>query len=233
MNKGQVLADLDKHASEFNFPVLDNAYVEFAATRLSAFRTKADWLIVFEVLGFSTREVEFVDNVYAYGSCLSREGFVGEEIPFVSSQDAPLFDPETRESVIDWRQWAIEFNGRKRTFAPSCEEYRRAGIKITTEPGPGSLKEIELFRYLVYNLGEELFLSTEGLLKIFPDCGNMPLFLQSAQWQHPNIAREERPSQNVSIRSLVEALSYGDASLFLEGRPNTHWTFWADTIGDD
>ena len=33
MDTNQILEDLDKHASEFNFPVLDNAYVEFAATR--------------------------------------------------------------------------------------------------------------------------------------------------------------------------------------------------------
>jgi hypothetical protein len=228
MNTVQVLADLDKYASEFHFPVLDNAYVEFAATRLSAFRTEADWLIVFEVLGFSTREVEFVDDIYAYGSCLSRGGIIGEEVPFVSSQDARLFDAETRESIIDWRQWVVDMNGRKRTFAPSREEYRQAGINIITEPGPGSLKAIELLRYLVHNLGEELFLSTEGLLKVFPGCGNMPLFLQTTQWQHPDVAREEKPSQNVSIRSLVEALSYGDASLFQEGHPNTHWSFWVD-----
>ena len=37
MNTKQILEDLDKHAAEFNFPVLDNAYVEFGAGRLSAY----------------------------------------------------------------------------------------------------------------------------------------------------------------------------------------------------
>ncbi len=50
MNTKQILEDLDKHAFEFNFPMLDNAYVEYAAARLSAFRGIKDWLIVFEVL---------------------------------------------------------------------------------------------------------------------------------------------------------------------------------------
>jgi hypothetical protein len=234
MNTGQVLADLDKYASEFDFRVLDNAYVEFAAARFSAFRTKIDWLIVFEVLGFSMREVEFVDNIYAYGSCVTKRGLIGEEIPFASNRETPLFNEETRQSVVDWSHWVIEMNGRQRTFAPSREEYRRAGVNINTEPGPGSLKEIELLRYLVHDLSEELFLSTERLLKMFPGCGAMPLFLQSTKWQHPDVANEEKPSQNISIRSLVESLSYRDASLFQQGRPNTHWTFWLDaTAGGD
>src|SRR5579862_3502817 len=232
MNTGQVLADLDKYASEFEFPVLDNAYVEFAATRFSAFRTKTRWLIVFEVLGFSTREVEFVDDIYAFGSCLSRAGFIGEEITFTSGCDMPLFDPDSRESVIDWRHWVIEMTGKKLAFGPSREEYRQAGINIVTEPGPGSLKGIELLRYLVYDLGDALFLTAEGVLNKFPGCGTMPLFLQATQWQHPDIANGEKPSQNISIRSLVDALSCGDASLFQLGCPNTHWSFWLDAKAD-
>ena len=50
MNPVQILQDLDKHASEFNFPMFDNAYVEYAAARLSAFQGGGEWLIVFEVM---------------------------------------------------------------------------------------------------------------------------------------------------------------------------------------
>lgn len=225
----QVLANFDKHAAEFNFPVLDNAYVEFAATRLTAFRGRADWLIIFEVLGFSTREVQFVNDIYAYGSCIDREGFIGEEFPVSSLSDEPLFDPETNDSLIDWAHWAVELNGRKQSFSPSIEEYGEAGIHITKEPGPGSLREIELLRYLVHAEGENLFLSTERLLERFPRCGTMPLFLQTLKWEHPDVAAEEKPSQNVSIRSLVEALSSGDALLFTGGHANTHWSQWSDT----
>ena len=41
-NTKQILEDLDKHASEFSFPVLDNAHVEFAAARLTAFQGVQD-----------------------------------------------------------------------------------------------------------------------------------------------------------------------------------------------
>src|SRR5579885_559791 len=111
MDIDQILADLDKHASEFNFPVLDNAYVEFAAARLSAFRGTQDWLVCFEVLGFSTREVAFVDDLYAYGSCIPKGGFCGEQVRLSSAEKQPLFDEETNECIADWSHWSIQVNG--------------------------------------------------------------------------------------------------------------------------
>ena len=74
MDTKQILEDFDKHASEFNFPVLDNSYIEFASARLSALQGAKDWMVVFEVLGFSKREIEFVDDLYVFGSCGERRG---------------------------------------------------------------------------------------------------------------------------------------------------------------
>jgi hypothetical protein len=227
MNTTQILEDLDKHATEFNFPVLDNAYVEFAAARLTSFRSVKDWLIVFEVLGFSTREIEFVDNLYAYGSCVDKEGLVGEEIPVVSSPEKPVFDPETNECIADWSDWTVNVRGRKMSFSPTRAEYEEAGIVINRPPGPGTLTEIELLRFLVNRLGEKaLFLSDQELTIHFPACKDLPKFIQTTQWQHPDVTDEEKPSRNASIRSLVEALALRDPSLFKNGRPNTDWKFW-------
>jgi hypothetical protein len=57
-------------------------------------------------------------------------------------------------------------------------------------------------------------------------CKDLKKFVQTTQWEHPDIANEESPSKNVSIRSLVEALSKKDPSLFEHGLSNTHWTYW-------
>jgi hypothetical protein len=229
-NTKQILEDLDKHASEFNFPVLDNAYVEYAAARLSAFQGVKDWLIIFEVLGFSTREVEFVNDLYAFGSCVEREGIIGEEIPLCSSPEHPVFDSETNECLADWTRWAIKVGNEEMSFSPTPEEYAEAGIVIGREPGRGSLSEIELLRFLVHRLGEKrFFLSDEALLSHFPKCQKLEKLVQTTQWQHPNVAKEEKPSKNTSIRSLVEALSQRNPALFRQGRPNTHWRFWLQT----
>jgi hypothetical protein len=227
-NTQQIFDDLDKHASEFNFPVLDNEYVEFAAARLNAFQNSNDWLVVFEVLGFSTREVEFVNNLYAFGSCVEREGFVGEEIPVRSVPKQPLFDPETNECIADWTHWAVQVGTEELSFSPAREDYTEAGILINREPGRGSLSEIELLRFLVHHLGAtRFFLTDEAILNNFPKCINLKQFIKATQWQHPNVAEGEKPSENVSICSLVEALSHKDQALFNQGNPNTYWMFWA------
>ncbi len=229
INPTLVLQDLDKHAKEFDFPVLDNAYVEFAGARLTSFLNSVDWLIFFEVVGFSERQVEFVDNIYAYGSCIDRQGFVAEEIPLESTPLQPLFDPVTNESLADWRGWSIKLNGQVIKFAPTLNDYDQAGITIDRAPGPGSLREIELMRFLLARLGEDrLFMSDEAILAHFPRCKNISKFIQTTEWQHPDIADGEKPSENVSVCSLVEALTKADDSIFDKGTPNTHWTFWAD-----
>lgn len=231
MDVKQILADLDKHAAEFNFPVLDNAYVDYAAARLTAFRSETDWLLVFEVLGFSTREVQFVDDLYAYGSCVPREGFIGEEVPFMASAKQPLFDPATNAFVADWRQWTIDRKGKEVSFSPTLDEYRKAGVLIAQDATSGQWQEIDLLRFLVYRLGEDLFLSDRELLARVPNCGTMPVFIRSQQWQHPDISGEECPSKSISMRTLMDALSSRNPTVFAEGHPNTHWSFWTD--GED
>jgi hypothetical protein len=227
MNTRQILEDLDKHATEFNFPVLDNAYVEFGTARLSAFQSDRDWLVVFEVLGFSTREIGFVDDLYAYGSCLERSGFVGAAVPLASSDDAPLFDARTNECIADWSHWSILVGGEKMSFSPTREDYGQAGISIDRGTGPGSVREIDLLRFLLHRLGENrLFMSDQALLSHFNNCRSLSKFVQTTRWQHPDVAGGEKPSTTISIRSLVAALSQKDFSLFEPGRPNTHWRFW-------
>jgi Family of unknown function (DUF7003) len=232
MDTQRILEDLDKHAAEFNFPVVDNAYVALAAARLSAFRNQGHWLIIFEVLGFSEREIEFVNDYYAYGSCTPKSGFIGEEVPVRNSRENPVFDRKTNECIADWNRWSISVDGKEMTFSPIPEEYARAGIVIEGPAGRGTLSEIDMLRFLVYRLGcDRFFMSESVLLGHFPGCRDVTKFLQSTSWQHPDIASGERPSQNVSIRSLVKALSEGDPFLFDPGVPNTHWQFWAPAGG--
>lgn len=219
---------LDKHASEFNFPVLDNAYLQYGAARLSAFRGPKDWLIVFEVLSFSTREVDFVNDLYAYGSCLELGGLIGEESPFRPSPDSPIFDPETNECLADWKKWGIAIDNNVLNFSPSVDDYASAGISIKGDSGPGTLTEADLLRYAVFHVGERLFLKTEALLARFPECKGLSKFVQTTKWEHPDIAGGEKPSENIAIRSLIHALAAGNPSLFDPGEPNTNWKIWTE-----
>ena len=230
MNVRQILHDLDKHAQEFNFPVLDNAYVEFAAARLTAFRDEKDWLIVFEVLGFSNREVQFVDDLYAYGSCVTKEGLVGEDIPLTPVPESALFDTETNECIADWSHWRVNVRGTDMSFSPTREEYAAAGVVVPHDAGPCTLNEINLLRFLVHRVGEALFLPDHLLLDQFPKCAHLPKFIQTTHWQHPDIADEEAPSDNKSLRSLVEGMAERDPERFMPGQSNTDWRLWVEAM---
>ncbi len=227
VNTDQTLRNLDKHASEFNFPIFDNAYVEFAAARLTAFRKSDHWLAAFEVLGYSTQEGEFVDDLYAYGSCVEKAGFIASSTVFSSARENPLFDPKTNDCVADWKSWGVTLHGEALLFSPTREDYREAGIEVSPESGPGSLKEIQLLRFAISKLGtDRMFLADQEILNHFPRCQAMPKFIQTTNWQHPDLSGKEKPSESGSIRSLLDAIATGSPNLFQPGRSNSNWQFW-------
>ena len=65
-----VLTVLDRCCDAFTFPMLDNGYVYLAATRLSLFRTAADWAMVIEVFGFSPRSGLPDTHIHTFASSL-------------------------------------------------------------------------------------------------------------------------------------------------------------------
>lgn len=222
-----MLQDLDKHAAEFNFPVLDNANVQIADTRLTVFRNGDTWAIFFDFVGFSVPETQFVDDIYAYGSCIYPEGIVGERIPLLGSAKRPLWNSITNECLADWASWTIVIGGEELSFNPTLDEYADAGIAITNPPGPGSIREIDILRFLVHRLGHNFFAPDDELLRFAAGCEHLSKFMVIEEWQHPDIAGDERPSQSVSIRSLLQAIAEGDPHLFDPGQANTHWKNWS------
>lgn len=51
----EILGTLDAACDSYAFPMLDNGYMYLAATRLSLYRSPADWAMVIELFGFSPR----------------------------------------------------------------------------------------------------------------------------------------------------------------------------------
>ena len=106
-------------------------------------------------------------------------------------------------------------------------EYLAAGLEVPIESGPGSLQEIQLLRFLVDKLGATtFFMSDQELGDSFSDCPKMSRLLQTAEWQHPDVAGGEKPSESVSIRSLLDAIETGSPMRFQPGRANTDWKLW-------
>jgi hypothetical protein len=228
MKTGDILRRLDKHATEYNFPAFDNAYNRIADARLSVFLNLDQWLLLFEMVSWSNRELVFGEDFYAYGNCTTPEGLKAPgRIILTWPEDLPIIDPETNDCIASWDQWAVILEGERHLFRPTLEEYQQAGIKISTPPGPRSISEEKILRFLVFKLGHIFFAPRKDLLKFASACHTkLSLFLQTLEWQHPDVSSGELPSKNISIRTLVEALVHRNPRLFDPGRPNTHWKFW-------
>ena len=65
-----ILDVLDRCCDAFTFPMLNNGYVYLAATRLSLYRTAADWAMVIEVFGFSPRSGLPDTHIHTFASTL-------------------------------------------------------------------------------------------------------------------------------------------------------------------
>lgn len=205
-----ILDVLDAHARAFDFPMPDNAYVEEADMRLTAFRGEEEWLIAFqEVCVFQQRKT--MNVVSAYGShvdggpCSAAEDLV-----------TPLALPHVRDLDVCVAR-------RRRRLRPAQEQLREAGIEDAgVPPSP-----IELLRLVCVLLPGELFFDDDEL----PErCGRPGLqrFLRCDDWRHPDLAADELPSRTPCLRSLAEALAAGDRERYRcpPELHNTHWSHW-------
>jgi hypothetical protein len=50
-----ILSVIDKSATDFQFPMLDNGYIYLATSRLSLYGSAEGWAVVIETFGFSPR----------------------------------------------------------------------------------------------------------------------------------------------------------------------------------
>lgn len=226
--KIDILKVLDESARRGKFPVLDNENVYLADSRLSVFRSQEHWLFVFEVVGYSAPENEFVDHIYLIGNCIEKGAKIVERIFVEETEDNPVWDREEGEWLADYRNWEIMVKGKVYKFRPNLDEYIEAGIEIeNTKRKVGSLRQDMLIRFLSFKLGDELFCTEEDLLDIIPQNDLKKLFY-FREWRHPDIKKGENPSEISFFIELASAIESGNQSISEEAlkNPNTHWSNW-------
>jgi hypothetical protein len=218
----EILDQLDAAAAEYNFPMLDNAYLRNAGIRLTVFRSPQEWLLVFEELAVSQPH-GFVDVVSAYGNRVTEPG-TQEAVTLAEEEEGQVWD-ENHTFLLDPSDFTVMLRSGEHRFQPSAEDYRRVGV----EPGADMPDAVRVLRLLAATMPEELYRSDDELLAI---CGRgdagLNRFLQLDGWHHPDLANDEMPSDNECFRSLARALSVGDSHLYVCPQDiwNTHWSNW-------
>jgi hypothetical protein len=237
----RILAVLDRCCDQFTFPMLDNGYFYLAATRLSLFRSSADWAMVFEVFCFSPRAGLPNTFIETFASALCNRDIPEEYgrgelyerylAAHLNDDCRPIYpiDPGDWQDEEDGdflAEGATEFILRgQRHPMPSSGACAERGIVLGQPP---RVRVFEFCRY-VADVARELILATpeERRLSVLPE---MVQLLQLEEWHHPNVVEKAaRPSGNETFHQLAQVLVTGDVSQYRPTQPpNTHWRNWPD-----
>jgi len=221
--------------------MLDNGYVYLAATRLSLYRSKADWAMVIEVFGFSPRAGLPDTSIQTFASRLHDrdppENYVNRQAyeRYIANnpnnefrsifpvQEGPWEDADDGEFVAGGASEVVIRD--QALLLPSLGEYARHGIDLEEAP------RVQVFEHcrFVADIAREQVLATpkERRISVLP---NMEQILQLEEWHHPNVVEEgERPSGSETFQQLARVLATGDVRLYRPSQaPNTHWRNWPD-----
>lgn len=238
--KNEILSVLDQCCESFTFPMLDNGYVYMAATRLSAFRSAADWHLAIEVFGFSPRAGIPDTNVYHFGSSLVRqktpESFVSpdayenylknnpnNESDFIYPiEEGDWIDPEFGETVTPGTSLSLR---GVQIPVPTRSDFEKLGITLEDSL---VVYVYELCRALADTHRQDVLASEEELRKVVPD--DAELILRLDEWNHPDVVDPgKKTSTSPMFQQVAEVLETGDATVYRPNtEPNTHWSNWPD-----
>lgn len=209
----EILAQLDAAAEEDDFPMLNNAYVRPAATRLTAFSGRDEWLVVFQVLGDSEQHGP-ADLINVFGNRVPSP-------PAVQMRRLLELD----EAGIDPLNFSASLGGPRQRFTLTRDNYAGAGIDIDNAAPPA----LKILRYLATVRPEDLFVPSAELPALVDrKNADLGLLLEVDAWRHPDLGEDERPSDSPCLRALAEALATGNASAYRcdPATFNTHWSHW-------
>ncbi len=221
ISPNDILAQLDGAARDYTFPVLDNGYVFIGKSRLNAFRTEQDWAIVFELLGYYTREYQFENRLYAFGSSVANPGIGTFLIPFVTDKLAVL----GTDHAIDPGLTSIQIRGDKFEFSLTPQFFSGAGVTCAATP---LIHASEFLRAICHYRSHDLW-ATDIEVQNLTDLYAQKILVLD-EWEHPDISDDQMPSETKTFQMLATVLSTGnvgeyDANLV---SPNTHWTNWPE-----
>lgn len=218
-----ILRELDARAARFEFPVLDNANVHFIGGRFRGLSSQRGWLMLFEILVFDPVDRAIVADVYAYGAPAGPTGFrLFQSGGLDPDPDHPWWDAEGN--------WIVEPSG---TTVRVGGRLRRVGLRGRDSSDiqvqrADLANEIEFGRALLKTCGfEELVPSREvdANLDLSEDWREL---FRLGDWDHPDVAGGERPSDSVAIRAGASVLCGESALLFYRGEnANLNSERWA------
>lgn len=192
----------------------------FGKGRIVAFRSKEEWLIVFELLVYAGEIDEYVRQIYGFGNNLRNRTHIENLFSLTSDDDVP--DPFDFE---------IFFASGLQHFHFDVDDYGKAGIDLN-KPISGHLdfdRRVQILRLLVGHIpSQELFLSPPALLKVLGRPATLALFIELHQWCQTDPRKSESPIASPCLESLIKALAENNPDLYEcpANLVNSDWSHW-------
>jgi hypothetical protein len=226
----EILNEWDKLIS---FPPIPPADFGYARARLTVYRSDAEWLTIIELIGYESESGECLNEVYAQGNMLPSKRnthFVTVLEPPKHSAYFPYFEDEEGNILLNPLDFTVEIYGVQHHFAPSLADYAKLGIDLARTTAGEIDAIVKILRYLTYTYSELVFLDARKILRMFRRPEDLPLFLQTYDWQHPDWQQREKPSDSQCLKVLAAAIAQNDPDLYIcpEKLVNTHWSYWPE-----
>jgi len=228
MNRSEeILNQLDKCNSKYEFPMLDNGYVYPAGTKLTTYRDDERWVIVIEAIGFSYRgggHNGITNCLHVYGNCLSYEpGTRNENFIYLTddANDCNTFDDEECFYLNpDCSNFILR--DKIHPLYHDREFYKAYGIQLEDHT---KIKAFEFLR-LLDAMHHEKLVATENELRERIPC-HIPKILEFREWFHPDVVNDEFPSKNETFLQIAKVLETGNVEHYKPTHePNTNWKYW-------
>ncbi|MGI8978531.1 MAG: DUF7003 family protein [Pirellulaceae bacterium] len=231
---------LDDCCESFKFPVLDNGYLYLAATRLSLFRSTADWAMIIEVFGFSPRAGIPHTTIYTFANKLAKRKSPADYVNRQAYENYLANNPHNEyESVFPIKEgaWHDQEDGEvvsqnateivvreKKVKLPPSKAHHKIGGELEQPP---RVQVFELCRYLAeIERSQVLATMEERRIHVLPE---MTELLVLDEWHHPDLCNDELPSESETFQQLAEVLASNDVKAYHPASAaNTHWRNWPE-----
>lgn len=224
---GEILAQLDTYASDFQFPMLDNGYVYPVDSRLSVYGDRERWVILIEAVGYNYRFAGHggIENcLHFFGNCLPFEPGL-QNFNFLNatndSEDGDTFDPDRRDTLHP-KAVSMLLNGEKIPVSHDPAYYSTRGVELKDAT---AIRTWEFLRAINVDYREGFLALEEEIRDRIPK--DIPLVLRLDEWHHNDLAGEEMPSATETFQMIAKMLETGDRNCYQPVKtPNNHWKNW-------
>lgn len=210
-----------------DFIDLGHGYFELANCRLTLFKDKNNWAIVFEKCGYNARAGEPVQiQINFFGNCLEN---LSEYNGQLSNTDFLDIDNNIYDVLLKQGD-TITIRGQKVKIPKDLEAYQKYGINWEYN---GKNYTGAVLKYLAETYPELTRATETEIRRCLPN--NLKKIMTIDSWyqeEYHHFAPTIPPSEQETFQMIAKVLVTGKTKYYKPTKkPNTHWSNWPESGG--